>query len=243
MKALGLITARGGSKGIPGKNLVLLGDKPLIAWTIEAALAARGLDKLIVSTDSPEIAETSQRYGAWVPFLRPQGLSLDTSPHIDVVFHCLEWFEAHGYASPEYVFLLQPTSPFREPEDIDQPLALATSTQADAIIGVTESHCHPYLMRKLNPEGFLEAILPCPLVYPRRQDLPRAFAVNGAVYLNRRDQLVRDRSFYPGRAWPYIMPPQRSIQVDTPWDLHLARLIADSRLHSHSPITQEENPG
>ena len=144
-KILGLITARGGSKGIPGKNIKPLAGKPLIAWTIEAANNSRLLSQVIVSTDDNEIARSAQAWGAEVPFKRPEELAQDQSSHLDVVLHALQWYQLQHRALPEYVMLLQPTSPLRTANDIDAAISLAAQKQADAI---TVSYTHLTLPTK-----------------------------------------------------------------------------------------------
>ena len=222
---LGLVTARGGSRGIPKKNIVPINGKPLIAWTIEAALRANTIDRCIVSTDSMEIADVCRRYGAEVPFMRPAELAGDHSDHMQVVVHALEWVLKEDGECPEWVVLLQPTSPLRSGEDIDAAFELAIKHDADSIIGVTELDLHPYFARKISAEGTLENFMRTPSGYLPRQKLPSAYHENGAIYLGRRDILLKNRSWYTKRTYPYIMPPERSLDINTPWDLYLASLI------------------
>jgi CMP-N-acetylneuraminic acid synthetase len=228
-RCLGLVTARGGSKGLPGKNLLPLAGKPLIAWTLEAARKARSLDRVIVSTDDPKIAETARQFGGEVPFMRPPELARDDSPHVDVVLHALAWLDEHKDDRPDYVVLLQPTSPFRTAEDIDAAVALAVGKNADAVVSVCEAHDHPYLTRRLSAGGALEEFFPCPIKYARRQDLQRAFALNGAIYIVRRTSFDQSRTLCPSGALAYLMPIERSLEIDTPWDLRIASLIMSDR--------------
>lgn len=228
-RIIGLITARGGSKGIPGKNIKLLAGKPLIAWTIEAALGSRQLDRLIVSTDDAAIAEAARRYGADVPFMRPAELAQDTSSHISVVDHALDWLAAHDGTDPDYVLLLQPTSPLRTAQDIDATIELALQRQAVAVVSVCEVDQHPLLCQRVQPDGTLAPYMTSELTYLRRQDLPPAYALNGALYLNRSESLRRDRTFLPVGTLPYVMPRERSLDIDTPWDWHLVELVLGER--------------
>ena len=223
MKILGLITARGGSKGLPGKNLLDLAGKPLIGWTCEAALRASGLDAVLLSTDDERIAHVARGYGVDVPFLRPKSLAADDTPHIDVVEHSLTWLrQQRGYA-PEFLLLLQPTSPLRDEADIEQAIAiLAAAPHSPAVLGVTPVKHHPYLVKALAADGSLTPYLPGGPAYPRRQDLPPALALNGAIFLNNVETLLRDRTFAPAGARPYIMPADRSIDIDSEADLALA---------------------
>lgn len=227
---LALVTARGGSKGIPRKNIVPLVGKPLIAWTIEAARNSRSVDRIVVSTDDPEIAEVCRVLGAEVPFLRPEELARDDSPHMDVVIHAVNWLEAQEAYTPDYVLLLQPTSPLRISDDIDAAMALAIEKAADAVVSVCLSPAHPYLMRRIEDDGRLKEFVPRPSGYLRRQSLPPVYVENGAIYLVRRDVLLRDRSWYSAGTYAYIMPAERSIDVDTIWDLRLAALMLAERV-------------
>ena len=224
----GLITARGGSKGIPRKNLRELAGKPLIAWTIEAAQRARTLDRVLVSTDDPEIAETGREWGAQVPFLRPQSLAQDDSAHIDVVRHAADWLSRHEDRCPEYIMVLPPTAPLRSAQDIDDAVELAEAKRADVVVSVVKAQHHPYLTRKLDETGHLREFVPCDLEYQRRQDLPPAYALNGAIYLIRTDVLNGHTSLAPHGAVALVMPPHRSLDIDSPWDFHLAELVINN---------------
>jgi CMP-N,N'-diacetyllegionaminic acid synthase len=223
-----IITARGGSKGIPGKNLRPLGGRPMIAWTIEAAQQAKRLTRVLVSTDDPDIARVARECGAEVPFLRPAELALDNSPHIEVILHALDWLQANG-GEPAYACLLQPTAPLRIAADIDGAIALAIERQADAVIGLGPLEHHPYLARSLAPDGTMGEFVPCDLKYPRRQDFPPAYRINGAVYVNRTAALRRDRTFFPPGALGYVMPPERSIDVDNRLDLVVVEHLLEQR--------------
>ncbi len=229
-EVLGLITARGGSRGVPRKNVRPLAGKPLIAWTIEAARASRLLNRVIVSTEDDAIADVARACGADVPFRRPMLLAGDASPHIDVVLHALNWLNEHDSYRPTYITLLQPTSPLRTAEDIDAAVGLAIEKDADAVASVVETHDHPYLTRRLLPSGLLEEFVPCDLAYARRQDLPAAYALNGAVFVNRPGSLVAERTFCPPRCYAYVMSAERSAQIDTPWDFHVVELVLRDRL-------------
>ena len=222
---LGLITARGGSKGIPGKNVAPLAGKPLIAWTIEAALHSRCLSRVIVSTDDREIAEVSKKFGAEVPFMRPGELSGDDSPHMAVVLHAIQWLEDGEGWSPDYVVLLQPTSPFRTAEDIDAAAGVALDRNADSVISVNEAPSHPYKVNRLTDRGTLVSFLEPPKGYLRRQTMPEALFENGAVYMARREVLLKEKRWYTENTYPFVMPEERSLDIDSPWDLELAGLI------------------
>lgn len=225
-RVMGLITARGGSKGVPRKNVRLLAGKPLIVWTIEAAQAARRLDRLIVSTDDADIAELCRSQGVEVPFLRPGELAGDASPHADVVLHAIEWMRDHAGYLPDYLVLLQPTSPLRIAADIDSAVEIAIRRQTDAVISVTPTHNHPCLVRQIDEQGLLQPFVPCELANPRRQDLPPSYALNGAVFVYRVATILQTRSLACTSCLAYVMPEQRSLQIDTPWEFLLCDLVA-----------------
>ena len=225
MKTVGLITARGGSKGIPQKNVRPLAGKPLIAWTIEAALQSRRLDRVIVSTDDEEIAKVSREWGADVPFMRPAELAKDDSPHLEVIRHALGWLAAESEAELDYLMLLQPTSPLRTSADIDSAIALCEEKNADAVVSVCQTHGHPFLSKQVTPDGRLLDFIEKPQGYLARQSLPPAYSLNGAIYMVRRGLLLERDDWYTDRTFAYIMPPERSLDIDTPWDLHLVDLI------------------
>lgn len=225
IKVVGLITARGGSKGIPQKNVKALAGKPLIAWTIEAALGSSLLERVIVSTDDEEIARTAREWGADVPFMRPAELAQDDSPHLAVIRHAIGWLESEQKTEFDYLLLLQPTSPLRSTEDIDQAIALAEEKDADAVVSVCLTHDHPFLSKRVAEDGRLSDFMEKPQGYLARQRLPPAYSLNGAIYLVRRSVLVERDDWYTERAFAYIMPPERSLDIDTPWDLHLVDLI------------------
>ena len=236
---LGIITARGGSKSIPRKNVKLVADKPLVAWTIQAALDCRSLNRVIVSTDDAEIEEVCLKWGTEVPFRRPVEMAQDTSPHIDVIIHATEWLETHQNYSPDYIVLLQPTSPLRTAQDIDAAVALALQKDADCIISVSDSPAHPYLNKRITEEGKLVDFVDTPKGYLPRQSFPPAYIVNGAIYLGRRDVLLRERTWYTDHTYPYIMSPEHSLDVDTSWDLYLADLVLRDRHGSYTSPCQE----
>lgn len=234
---IGLITARGGSRGVPRKNVLPVGGRPLIAWTIAAARESRMLGRVIVSTDDAEIARVAREWQAEVPFMRPAELAQDASPHVHAVGHALAWLEKEEGCRPDYVLLLQPTSPLRTTEDIDNAIQMAIERRAEAVVSVTETHDHPYLARRITQAGMLAEFVPCELAYARRQDLPPAYALNGAIYLNRPASLREQQTFTPEGTYAYVMPPERSLQVDTPWDLHLVDLVLRERA-PRSPLRQ-----
>jgi N-acylneuraminate cytidylyltransferase/CMP-N,N'-diacetyllegionaminic acid synthase len=229
MKILAIIPARGGSKGVPRKNVCLLAGKPLIAWTIEAAKQSDLLDRIVLSTDAEYITEVAQTYGINVPFLRPVELAQEDTPGIAPVLHAVSWLEQNESYYPDYVLVLQPTSPFRTSSDIDAAIRLAQQNQADGVVSVVPVHQHPYWTKCISDDGRLVDFLPLEKDYPRRQDLPPVYALNGAIYLVKREVLLEQQTYYTERTFAYIMPPERSLDIDTSWDLYLAGLIFDDR--------------
>ncbi len=222
---LGLIPARGGSKGVPRKAVKAMAGKPLIGWTIEAALGCADLDRVVVTTEDTEIMEVAERFGAEVPFRRPMALAGDATPGIEPVLHALQWLAEQDDYRPDWILLLQPTSPLRTSGDIGAAIALATERGADSVVGVTEADPHPLWTKAVDDDGLLDEWLPDDGGHTRRQDLPPLVALNGAIYLTRRDVLLDRRSWYGDRTAAYLMPPERSLDIDTPWDFRLADLV------------------
>ena len=236
-KILAIIPARGGSKGIPRKNVVRLNGRPLIAWSILAARESGCLDRIVVSTDDEEIAAISRECGADVPFHRPPELAQDNTPGVDPVIHAIQWLEAHEEYRPEYVLLLQPTSPLRTAGDIAGVVEMARTTGADTVLGICAAKVHPFSTLRLAENGQLTGFLSSDWReqqrrYPRRQDLPEAHVENGALYLTRRKVILETRTFYGEKMYGYVMPEERSIDIDTPLDLWIAERSLSLRRQS-----------
>ena len=225
IRVLGIIVARGGSKGLPQKNIRLLGGRPLIAHTIDAALQAQLLDRAVVSTDDHQIAEIAQQHGAETPFLRPPELARDDTMAHPVLVHAVRWLEEREGYRPDYAMMLQPTSPLRTAQDIDNCIALAHEKDADAVVSLCEPKHHPYWTKQLTEDGRVLSFIALDRAYDRRQDLPPAYALNGAIYLVKRDILVDRLTFYTDRTYAYIMPVERSLDIDTRLDFDLAEMI------------------
>lgn len=224
-RIIGIIPARGGSKGIPGKNIRKIAGKPLIGWTIDAALDSRSLDRVLVSTDDPEIARVAEDCGADVPFIRPARFATDTATSFAVVSHAMGWLEKEDGQSFSRVMLLQPTSPLRTAADICEAIRLQEMLGAPAVVSVCASSGHPYYLKKIDGNGLLENFLdPCPDAV-RRQDLPPVYRVNGALYLNSWDVLNTMKNFIPPGTGAYVMPEERSVDIDTPWDFFIAEQL------------------
>jgi len=213
-KILGIIPARGGSKGIPRKNIRILSGKPLIAWTIETALKSIYIDKLIVSTDDIEIADISRKYGALVPFMRPPEFAKDTSKAIEVVQHALKQMEKIDSTNYNIITYLEPNAPLKITEDIDNAIEIFAKEKPDSVVSVCEADkFHPILMKKI-VDGKLEPIWQNePEGLPRQLYEPKAYMRNGAVYVLKRENILNGK-FYGEKILAYIMPLERSVNID-----------------------------
>lgn len=210
---LALITARGGSKGLPRKNVLNAAGKPLIAWTVHAALAASAVSRVVLSTDDDEIMNVAAAAGCDIPFRRPAELATDEASSMDVVLHALQ--ELPGY---DFVALLQPTSPLRTGADIDAAFHLMNTHKAPACVSVTEVDQSPYWMYELAENDRLRSMLdPLPRV-SRRQDLPPVYTLNGAIYIAKVEWLLKSKNFLGPETVAYKMPKSRSIDIDNALD-------------------------
>jgi CMP-N,N'-diacetyllegionaminic acid synthase len=234
MRVLGVITARGGSKGIPKKNIAPLMGRPLLAYTAETALRARRLARVILSTDDPEIAAVGKGCGVDVPFLRPKELAGDGTPSVPVVQDAVRRLDETGDAY-DAVFLLQPTNPLRTVEDIDGAIGLLERTGADSVISFADAgERHPARMKFIDGEGrvsdppFAEAFEGMP-----RQKLPKLYLRDGSVYLTRRDVLMEQSSLKGRDCRAWIIPEERAWNIDSPFDLFIVeqmmRYAAEAR--------------
>lgn len=210
---LAVIPARGGSKGVFRKNIKPAGGKPLIAWIIETAKKSRYVDRLILSSDDDEIISVSQKYGCEVPFIRPPELAQDDSSVNDVIVHALN--EVTGY---DFVMLLQPTSPLTLTQDIDGCIEFCIISNAKSIISVTESGKTPYWMFHMDNNSKLQPVLGQEHLDSRRQDLPLAYIPTGAVYMAQSSWFMENRSFYSDITMGYVIPRERSIDIDSELD-------------------------
>lgn len=210
---LAIIPARGGSKGVPRKNIRHLAGKPLIAWSIEEAKKSKYIDRLVVTTEDEEIAEVAKSWGAEVPFLRPSELAHDDTPGIDPVLHTIEMIPDF-----DYVILLQPTSPLRIAEDIDSCFELCIEKKVNASVSITLTDKSPYWMYNLVDGNNLQPVIIPEKPILRRQDAPDAYVLNGAVYVAKIAWLKKTKSFLHEETIGYVMPRERSIDVDTMMD-------------------------
>jgi len=223
---LGIVPARGGSKGIPRKNVALLAGKPLLAYTAEAALRAERLSRVVLSTEDDAIAEIGRRLGLDVPFLRDAALARDDTPGLPVIQDVVRRLEADGDVY-DAVFTLQPTSPLRRAEDIDGPIGLLERTGADSVISfVSVGEKHPARMKYIDEAG---RVVNPPFAEKfegqRRQELPPIFLREGSVYLTRREVLMLHDSLQGRDCRAWIVPPERACNIDEPLDLLLAECL------------------
>lgn len=223
-KVIALIPARGGSKGVPGKNIRPLHGKPLIGWAIEQARNSKFVDEVIVSTDDDKISDVARHFGARVPFVRPQELATDSATGIDVVFHALDWLEENGQL-PDIVVLLQPTSPFRNGEDIDAALEMLQKKGGKASVAVCETEHSPCWSNTLPADGCMKDFVKSEYLNKNRQELPVNYRINGSMYIAYCDYLREHNGWYGSQTYAYVMPHDRSIDIDTEMDFQIAEFF------------------
>ena len=223
-KVLAIIPARGGSKGLPRKNILPLANEPLIAHSINQANKSKYIDKLILSTEDEEIIKVSKNYEIEIPFIRPKSLSEDAISGLDVVLHAVE--NILGY---DLVVLLQPTSPLRLAIDIDTCIEKLINRNVNACVSVVETSKSPYWMFELNEhENFIPVIKDVPLV-SIRQELPRTYAINGAVYVAKINWFIQKKEFINDETIAHIMPAERSVDIDSQFDFDYAELLLNNQ--------------
>ena len=225
---LAIIAARSGSKGLPGKNLRLLGGKPLVAWPVSAAVGCKSVTRVIVSTDSREIADAAQDAGAEVPFLRPSHLAEDNSSSMDVIVHAIEQLASNG-DSYEHVMLLEPTSPLTESEDIDDAYnrLVENSDLADSIVGISKVEAqHPAYDVKKDRDDLISPYMHQNFSrLPRRQELEELYFLEGSLYISRVDSFIAKRSFYHDRTMGYLVPRWKAQEIDNLFDFYVVDTI------------------
>jgi CMP-N,N'-diacetyllegionaminic acid synthase len=224
MKTIATICARGGSVGVPGKNIKNLHGKPLIAHTIEQALSVKAIDAVYVSTDSPEIAEVARKYGAFVPYLRPAELATSNAAKVPVIQHLCDWV-SQNHGGFDRVVDLDPTSPLRTLADIEACLALLDS-DTDAVITAFESEKNPYFnMVERKPDGNIGLVCsPAGLVVARQQ-APHVYSMNASIYVWHRHTV--SKGLWNGRLKLHVMPRERSIDIDSPLDFAIVEMLMD----------------
>lgn len=228
-RLLGLIPARGGSKGLPGKNIRPLAGLPLIGWTLRAASQSGVFERIVVTTDSPEIAAVAKSLGSPVPWLRPAELAGDLSPSIDFVLHALERLKADEGWEPDALMLLQPTSPFRSAESIRRAAAAFGVSEAESLVSVSAVAEHPWSCYFMDGAGLLRRAAPDAPEVLRRQDLPPAYAPDGSLYIAT-PRLLRDRRAFMGPGTlAFLTPPEEAADIDTAEDWARAEEAAKDR--------------
>jgi CMP-N,N'-diacetyllegionaminic acid synthase len=228
-RVLGLITARGGSKRLPGKNILPLGGRPLLEWTIDAAQKSKVFCSILLSTDDPGIADVGRNSGAMVPWLRPSHLANDTASSLDVVLHALEWYESE-FGAVDAVMLLQPTSPFRSPAMIQRAVDEFVRLEGRTVVSLSPAPIHPAWCFSLSGDR-LTPFLGWENMQLPSQQLPPAYMLNGAIYLIQPERLRKDRKFMDENAFPLVMEnPMEGLDIDTPFDMSLAQAYCASLL-------------
>lgn len=227
---LTIIPARGGSKGVPNKNIKNLNGKPLIAYTIEAAKKSKYINKLIVSTDDIKIAEISKDFGASIPFIRPAKFASDSAKAIEVVKHALIATEKQDNKVYDIILYLEPPSPFKTVEDIDNCLELFFKTNPSSVVSVNEANqYHPILMKKIEKGNLKPIWKDEPEGVPRQEYSPTCYMRNGAIYVLKRENILNN-IFYGKNIVPFIMPHERSICIDSVLDWYSAEAMINSNL-------------
>ena len=220
-RILAIILARGGSKGVPRKNIRALCGKPLIAWTIEEMKKSKYIDLGIVSTEDDEIKKVAESFGGNVPFLRPKELARDDTPGIEPVLHAIDKLPNY-----DYIVLLQPTSPLRKVEDIDGAIEFCINRQAKSCVSVTEAEHSPYWMYSLSNDEVMIPLLKISMDNSyQRQKLPKVYRLNGAVYVAECNFIKKNRSFIGSETLGYVMPQERSLDIDTISDFDFAEFV------------------
>ena len=230
MKAVAFIFARGGSKGLPGKNIRPLAGKPLIAWSIAHALAVKRIERVIVSTDSSEIADVARAYGAEVPFMRPAELAHDDSPEWLAWRHALNFVRETSGTLPEVMVSVPATAPLRQPVDIENCLDNYAKGGVDMVITVTDAHRSPYFnMVKTNPDGLVGLVIPPSIAISRRQDAPVVYDMATVAYVIKPEFVMTHQATFEGRVRAVHVPPERAIDIDTLFDFKIAECLLASQ--------------
>ena len=230
MTTVAFIFARGGSKGLPGKNILLLAGKPLIAWSIEHAHSVKRIERVIVSTDSEEIAAVARDFGGEVPFMRPAELARDESPEWLAWRHALAFIQDTEGALPQAMLSVPTTSPLRLPIDLENCLDKFAKNDADMVVTVTESHRNPWFnMVKENPDGTVELVIKAASGITRRQDAPAVFDMATVAYVARPQFVMQQMGVFSGRVRAVKVPVERAVDIDTLFDFELAEFLISRR--------------
>ncbi|MDD5751687.1 MAG: acylneuraminate cytidylyltransferase family protein, partial [Candidatus Peribacteraceae bacterium] len=243
-KVLALIPARGGSKSVPRKNILPIGGRPLLLWTIDAAKASGVCDRIVVSTDDEEVAALARSAGAEVPFLRPPEFARDDTPDYPVFTHAVDWLEKHEKWRPDIVLWLRPTSPLRTADDIRNALDLLNSTGADAVRSVSETKQHPYWMKLMDAQSRLSPFIAGhdENTFPRRQLCPPVWLLSGLVDVIRVSSALENGVLFGGDVRGYIAPAERSLELDSPSDIEPIVQALDRSIHATDPASVQIRP-
>lgn len=230
MKAVAVIFARGGSKGIPGKNVKMLQGKPLIGWSIEQALSIARIERVLVSTDSEDIAEIALQFGAEVPFMRPAELAADSSPEYLAWQHAAKYLSVESTEDPLIMVSLPTTAPLRLPVDVDNCLDLYEAGGADVVITVTDARRSPYFnMVQANYDGLVSLVNSTKSEISRRQDVPVVYDMTTVAYVVSTEYVQAHKSIFDGRVKAVHVPPERAIDIDTQLDFDIAQFLMSRR--------------
>lgn len=227
MRILATVLARGGSKRVPGKNLRLVGGKPLILRAVEAALEVPEICAILTSTDDPEIAAIAAAAGSLVPWLRPASLATDTATSLDACLHALDWFEEH-HGLVDGLMLLQPTAPFRTRDCVLRAVGRFEADRLRPVVGVSPARSHPFWCFRLDDDS-LRPFMPDGDLNARSQELPAAYVINGAIYVASPEHLRGRRSFFAADMRPLLMSEHEGFDIDTEDDLKLAQILANDK--------------
>ena len=232
MRVVALICARGGSKGVPGKNIRPLAGRPLIGWAIDAVRVLPRVARVIVSTDSEEIAQVARNAGADVPFMRPADLALDASSEWPVWQHALSFLRDTEGAYPDALLVVPTTAPLRDPGDLDRCLDAYSQGNADVVITVTDAHRNPYFnMVTTSSDGFSRLVIPPSGAVTRRQDAPPIFDMTTVGYVARPSFVMQSRGLFEGRVRSVHVPSERALDIDTLFDFQIAEWVVAARAH------------
>ncbi len=225
-KILAIILARGGSKRLPNKNILPLGGKPLIAWSIDEAKKSKYIDTVMVTTDSLEIYDVALKHGAELPFLRPAELAQDETKSIDVILHALDFYKDEKF---DDVIIFQPTSPLRDVDDIDGAIEFFYAKNATSVVGVCEVEHSPLWSNTLDENFSMENFLDDKYNNFRSQDLPVYYRINGAFYMSKIDSVIEKKSFFiKQNIYAYVMSQEHSADIDTKLDFIIAEALLNA---------------
>lgn len=225
-KYFGIITARAGSKGVPHKNMQIIGTKPMIQYTFEAALGAEKLEYFILSTNDQQVIELAGKFNIPVPFIRSELLSTDNTPTKDVLNHSLEWYKNEYNHYPENIFLLQPTSPFRTAVDIDNAITTYEKSNKESLISACLVSQHPSDCFTINPDTTLNFInIEKTNTTIGRQSYKKAYFIDGAIYISKTKRFIEQQTLFDQHSAIHVLPKSHSIDIDDYYDLYIARAV------------------